>query len=353
MIDRDDLRAAVGAGLLSERQAAGLLALAGRRLSTRAATRAVDEPFELFRGFNEIFIVVGLAILASGWLGVWALIAGTSNGFGTVWAVAGIVTAALIGLLSEYFVRRRRMVAPAIALAAAWSLNALWFWMLRFDSFTLLGGVETGVIAYPLLLTVLTIGAYWLRYRVPFAMALGALAAFGAVISALAAASGRTVPVSELFLLSASGPFAWGTLLFGLVLFAAAMRFDMSDPDRLTLRSANGFWLHVVAAPAIVNTLALTLIDAGGPVALLLLAVLLAAIAAVAVVIDRRSFLISAVGYVVALISLVTEGVGSGAVAVLLLGAGLVGLGSGWQGVRRRLVPLVPDRLRAGLPPSA
>jgi hypothetical protein len=27
-----------------------------------------DEPFELFKGFNEIFIVVGLVILTTGWV---------------------------------------------------------------------------------------------------------------------------------------------------------------------------------------------------------------------------------------------------------------------------------------------
>ena len=67
MISREDLRAAVGSGLLSEAQAASLAALADSRRGAREDLSPGDEPFELFRGFNEIFIVDGLLILASGW----------------------------------------------------------------------------------------------------------------------------------------------------------------------------------------------------------------------------------------------------------------------------------------------
>lgn len=351
MITRDDLRAAVAAGALSEAQAARLVTLADARTRGRAGPGTADEPFELFRGFNEIFVVVGLAILGTGWLGVWALVAGTSNGFGPVWAVASIATAAALTALAEYFVRRRRMVAPAIALACAWTVTAFWFWATRLDALSLFGGLEPAALVGPLALTTATVAAFWWRYRVPFAMAIIAACAFAVLIAGIAAASGQAADLSEIFLLSASGPFAWGTLAFGLGLFALAMRFDMSDPHRMTLRAANGFWLHVAAAPAIVNTLALTLLAQGGA-ALAALAVLLAGIAAVAVVIDRRSFLISAVGYVVALIAQTAEGVGGGAVGTLLLGAGLVALGAGWSRVRAPLVARLPAGLRDRLPPA-
>jgi len=352
MITRDDLRAAVGAGLVSEAQAAGLVTLADQRVNARVSATAGEEPFELFRGFNEIFIVVGLWILGMGWFGVWALIAGTSNGFGTTWAIACIATAAVIAVLSEYFIRRRRMVAPAIALSIAWTFNAFWFWALRFDSFTLLGGVDPGIIALPLGLTVLTVAAFWWRYRVPFAMALMAAAAFGVVLSVLGAATGQDATFAGVFMLSGTGPFAWGTLIFGLALFSLAMWFDMSDPHRMTLRSANGFWLHVIAAPAIVNTIALSLLVSGQTWALVVLTAVLGIVAAVAVIIDRRSFLISAVGYTVAVVWTVSNG-GSAAIAILLLGAGLVGLGAGWQTVRAWIMGAVPDTLRDRLPPSA
>ncbi|MEL6586320.1 MAG: hypothetical protein AAFY65_16110 [Pseudomonadota bacterium] len=352
MITQDDLRAAVGAGLLTEAQAASLLTLATDRQTGRARAQGLDEPFELFRGFNEVFIVVGLGILGGGWIGIWQLAIFASGDFRTTTLMAGGLTALVLALLSEYFVRRRRMVAPALALTIGWAVNAVVFWLTLMDAYSVLGGVEWAGSVIPAGLTTLTIGAFWARYRVPFAMALMAVGAFAFLILALGTVAGDVRGWQDLFLLSASGPFAWGTLLFGIVLFAIAMWFDMSDPHRLSLRSANGFWLHVAAAPAIVNTLALTLIDDGSPVALAILAVVLCALALIAVIIDRRSFLISAVGYIVALVALVTEGEGTPSL-VLLLGAGLVGLGAGWQWVRARLLRPVPQLIRNGLPPSA
>jgi hypothetical protein len=154
-----------------------------------------------------------------------------------------------------------------------------------------------------------------------------------------------------MFRLSASGPFAWITLILGIAVFAVAMWFDMSDPHRVTRRSANGFWLHVVAAPALVNTVALSLLDQGGMANLILL-VILALFAIVAIVIDRRSFLIAAIGYIVALSLTVFRG-DSAALPILLLGIILLLLGAFWAPIRatflRPLAGVLPlDRL----PPS-
>ena len=76
MIERDDLKAAVGSGLISEKQAAGLISLSDSRRGARENLHPGDEPFELFKGFNEIFIVIGLLILASGWWGLAGLVLG-------------------------------------------------------------------------------------------------------------------------------------------------------------------------------------------------------------------------------------------------------------------------------------
>lgn len=40
-------------------------------------------------------------------------------------------------------------------------------------------------------------------------------------------------------------------LVAALAVFALAMRYDISDPHRLTLRSDIAFWLHLAAAPAL------------------------------------------------------------------------------------------------------
>ena len=118
-----DLRAAVAAGHLTEAQAAGLTALAQARAGRRAAMPRIDEPFELFRGFNEIFVSIGVILLMSG-LGYfapaerWYLFAGNARGLPDAGSIYGwtIFTGILIWGLAEYFTRRRRMVAPSIIL---------------------------------------------------------------------------------------------------------------------------------------------------------------------------------------------------------------------------------------------
>jgi hypothetical protein len=90
-ISRDDLRAAVASGTLSEAQAASLVVLAEERAGVRAHLSGLDEPFELFKGFNEIFIVVGLVILYMGFAGVTGMsVLGTTSGYilGMVYAGA-------------------------------------------------------------------------------------------------------------------------------------------------------------------------------------------------------------------------------------------------------------------------
>ena len=69
MIDTDDIRAAVGAGIVTEAQAASLTALADSRRGARENLSAGDEPFELFRGFNEVFVMLGLSssLVEAGW----------------------------------------------------------------------------------------------------------------------------------------------------------------------------------------------------------------------------------------------------------------------------------------------
>ena len=129
------------------------------------------------------------------------------------------------------------------------------------------------------------------------------------------------------------------------------MIFDMSDPHRVTRRSANGFWLHVVAAPALVNTIALTLLerDSNGANALLLL--ILAVFAIIAIIIDRRSFLIAAIGYIVVLSTTVLEGEGAAA-TILILGIILLILGAFWEKIRAVILRALPFLPLHRLPPT-
>ncbi|MEJ6389935.1 hypothetical protein [Gymnodinialimonas ulvae] len=347
-ITRDDLRAAVGAGLMSEAQAASLISLAEERDGLRARRTGLDEPFELFKGFNEIFIVVGLTVLYLGWSGAtgFSLLAAT-NGW-VLGMVFGCVSMIGVALLARYFTLRRRMVAPSIALAIMFGLSAVQF----SGSFGAMLDLNLqGVLITSAGLAGLALVGYYFFFRVPFTVALIAVSVVVVAFGVATLNGALPTSVEDIFLLSADGPFAVLTIVLGLIGLIIAMAFDMSDPHRVTRRAASGFWLHVIAAPAIVNTVALTLFengDAGSKVALVMF---VTAMAVFAVIIDRRSFLVSGVGYVVALSISVVEGEGAFFV-ILLLGAGLVLLGAQWEAMRgaiMRALPVFPGKNR--LPP--
>ena len=350
MMDRDDLRAAVGAGIVTEGQAASLTSLADSRRGARTDLAVGDEPFELFKGFNEVFIVVGLLILAMGWAGVVgvAYAAEITNPQQAA-MLYGSIGALIIWAMSEYFIRRRRMVGPAIALSILFTGNAAIGLTAYFAQPFMVAQQDYASLPLPFILGTAAIGVFWYRFRVPFAMAMIAVGFFIVAILMAATSQGTPQDSSDLFLLSAGGPFAWITLVLGLLVFAVAMAFDMSDPHRVTRRSANGFWLHVVAAPALVNTLALTLLDRNAHWALLGVMLIFALIA---IVIDRRSFLIAAIGYIVALASTVFDGETT-ALTVLILGIILLLLGAFWEKFRARLLRLMPRFVPLHrLPPS-
>lgn len=354
MIGTDDIRAAVASGLLSERQAASLTALAHARSGARADLSAGDEPFELFRGFNEIFIMVGLTILATGWIAVVALfVAGDLSTWRTTLFSLSLVTAAFVWGLSEYFIRRRRMIGPAILLTLMFTATAAFGLANWLAQVFMVAQQDYSSLILPGLLTVAIVGVFWLRFRVPFAMAVMALGLFATALTAAATRSGTPASVQEIFIFSADSSFAWITLALGLATFALAMVFDASDPHRVTRRASQGFWLHLVAAPMIINTVALSVLSAQGSNAALV--AIMAVFAVVAVVIDRRSFLLAAIGYVVSVIVTlepITEG-GNFGWLILGLGVFLVALGAFWARIRAALLHTLPlGRARTWLPPA-
>lgn len=353
MIDRDDLRAAVGAGIVSEAQAASLASLAHNRSNDRQGLTPGDEPFELFRGFNEIFIVLGLIILASGWAGVVGF--GMTDGvqdYRMQMTISGLVAAAILWLLSEYFIRRRRMIGPAIVLSLYFAVNAGASLISYFAQPFMVAQEDFSSLPLPMALTILAMALFWWRFKVPVAIAMMAVGTFALSMVLAANASGTPESLDQLFLLSAGGPFALITLALGILFFIIAMYFDMSDPHRVTRRSAQGFWMHVVAAPALINTIALTLITADTVAANVTLVAVLTLFAIVAIIIDRRSFLMAAIGYSVALASTIFEGENAYNM-ILILGIGLLLLGSFWERIRARLLALLPSFVPLHrLPPS-
>lgn len=339
-ISAGDIREAIDARELSETQAASVAELARSRNDERSRMSGLEEPFELFRGFNEILIVVGLCVLAVGWFGLNAPAVFSSNELSTgVWALIGMCGTVA---LANYFTVRRRMIAPSIALAVIFTVAA---WQMGHA----IGDAATGdpTLAYSIEAAVLTLllAGYYLLFRVPFAMALIALGIYATAFAFLALGGATPDSPRDLLLLSGEGPFAVLTIFLGLVFLAVALAFDMSDPHRLTRRAGAGFWMHVAAALALVNTVAATLYAQESASAQLLLVLFVMLMAVLAVVIDRRSFLIVGAGYIIALFfGLPEDPFGASTFALIAgLGFGLVVLGAQWQFARSWMMRILPD----------
>ncbi|WP_375264560.1 hypothetical protein [Planktotalea sp.] len=337
-LDKDDIRAAVASNILTEPQAASLMALADSRRGTRENMNGLDEPFELFRGFNEVFIVIGLVILYSGWMGLTGINSFLSDNANGSTLVYGVISVVVTYALTRYFTLQRRMVAPSIMLVVLMGLSGL---QIGASLANLFGFDGASMIAFAATLSTLLLGAFYFVFRIPvtvFFIALGVFVATGALV----VQGGVNIPsVSDFFMLTNNGPYAYITIILGLIGLFIAMRFDMSDPHRVTRRASSGFWLHVIAAPAIVNTVALTLLEGGGVLNQIILLAFLAIMAIFAIIIDRRSFLVAGIGYIVALAITVLDG--NAAIVILILGLGLVFLGAKWEGLRARFMDALPS----------
>lgn len=355
----EDVRAAVAAGVLSEAQAAGLAAIAARRRGFREHLPEDDEPFEFFRGFSEIFITVGLILLFTGIGGLGRLLGGFGPG---ALLTTNALSAALAWHFAEYFTRHRRASLPSIALATFFALN-LTSLLVYLDAVTV-GTIGPERLALPTLVVasggLAAMLVYFWRFRLPFATFLAGI--FGAVVIFSTAGlldpgafADVRRPAQMFFDFRTSPTAALATLVFGLCAFFAAMHFDLRDPHRVSRYAASAFWLHLLAAPALVNAVIYTLYGLGGAAGNVATAAALAAVALLALVIDRRSFLTAGLVYLGLLIGLAMRAAGTASspvLTLLVLGAIVTILGTWWVPIRGSLLRALPDfAWKSRLPP--
>lgn len=353
MIGPADMKAAVAAGILSEAQAAHLCALAYDRAGKRAALPAEDEPFEFFKGFSEIFVSVGLIILLTGIALLLAWFGGP-----LILIVLPAICAAISWWWATYFTLERRMNLPSMVLAGSFGAG------IHLSALTILGQSGMPARATFVLAALVALGAMavWYRhFRLPFTMfilglfGLQALYGLTASVESLAGFAGGLG--GGVFDLRNSPHFAIATLIFGIAAFAGGMWFDTRDPHRLGRHAATAFWLHMLAAPALVNTVAMTLFNIGGSAGMAATAAALALIACLALIIDRRSFLTAGIAYIALVISWAVRGgeaggLGHWATILLILGFLITALGTWWVPLRRRLMQVLPDFPgKSSLPP--
>ncbi len=353
-MDRQKIEAARKAGVLDEAKAAELEAFLASERGPGASSD--DENLRFLANFNDIFISIGLVLLTIGLsLGSTLMLAGTGNAL-----IISLPVLIALWLMLEYFAGRRRLLLPSMTL----SLLFTWFTMFLvgvvaagFGSVDAAGetalssassglGVISGISDaletfgfWSATGAVLASGAIYVRFRLPFALFLMAIAiAFGLYTFA--------------FSTDGAGSIIGGTasLLIGLGTLLAAIFFDARDPERKSLSSDNAFWLHFAAAPQIM--LGLRAIFSGGaysslsgPEAIPLLFAL-AVFSILSLALNRRALIAAGLLSFWVALTAITSPDGSNlwglATPLLLLGGGIVLLGAGWKTARRLVLRFMP-----------
>ena len=343
MYSESDLQSAVSAGALSHEAAEAFRAHAA---GMRSAPVADEEHFRLITGFNDIFVSIAAVLLLAAAAGIGAAIAP---------GVAGLLVAGAAWMLAEFFTKKRRMALPSIFLLLAFvgGVAAVPINILAEAEPHLSNQASTMIGAGIGLLAAGAAWFHWRRFMVPITVAAGAaglaVTAMALVVSAWMTVTGNRDPEPIML------PLVFAS---GLAVFVLAMRWDMSDPKRETRRSDVAFWLHLLAAPMIAHPLFNWLgvnegenIGALAAVGVLAIYVLMGA---VALAVDRRALLVSALAYVLVALTWLFREFGmvelNVALTGLVIGSALLALSAFWTPIRSALVQRLGPGLQAMLP---
>ena len=387
MLRNEDIEVGVTRGLITQAQADGLWQISRERHTARRFAGADDERFRFIGGFNDVFLALGVTLFAFGLTLLPAAFVGTSssgNPLTTVLTLVGPLIA--LWALAEFLTRKRRLILPSIVLAIA----ICWTGGFVLSSFATVpfraSGMSESEIANavgsvsPMFLAAMLVAiAFYLRFKLPFALL---IAAASLVIATINFLSNVVAPdIAPHVILPA-------ILCLGIAIFALAMTYDISDPQRLTRRSDCAFWLHILAAPLIVHSLVKSLATTVPATAtefrnpkifdllfttitfdtwtVTIILTVFVAMSLLALIIDRRALLVSTliyigtmIGYFISTINADTSGVAASTfspiafgIPLLAIGALVIFLGTTWTPLRTRIVATMPlSAIRNSIPP--
>ena len=380
MYSEEDLNSAVAAGALSAEAAASFRA---HMTQVREMPRGDEENFRLINSFNDIFVAIGVVImlLAAGAIGQaiadllapmpsfpdidagsdaqWdAYQAASQLNNGLSVCLAGILVAATAWPLAEFFTRRRRMAFPSILLLLAFVAAVF---ASAFGIGMTLGAMENETAGGLMIAGAGLIAAggawlHWRRFMVPITIAAGAGAVAITVVALIVATFDVAVGVSGE---NIGNILLVLTFLLGIAIFAFAMWWDISDRERITRRSDVAFWLHLLAAPMIAHPIfySLGVMDGGEAVGLggaLGVIAIYIVFGLVALAIDRRALLVSALAYVLAALTFLFDRFGAVelnfALTALVIGSALLTLSAFWTPIRNAIVSALPGGWQTRVP---
>lgn len=364
----DQIQAALNAGIITPAQAQsmldhGITPQLQQQASLRTGTplelgRPVDpglrggaamigneDDMRFMRSFSDIFIAIGIALLALGMLTMATLLGGKA-----MYLVAGLG----MWVLAEYFGRYRRAHLPTLFIAMAF-LGFIHLGMASLipDITAQLGiGGGIGGAIGGAGLTFAAMLAFYMRFRLPFCVALIAISLTMLVY----------VLINGLAPGALAGNFGLYLIAAGGALFLAALLYDARDPARLSRFADNAFWLHFAAAPMILHGIAIKLLSSNvvnlfgwipvpnlGQNDALALLLVITGLAVLSLAINRRALLVSSLGYAGLAIAVLIRNSGIDfttviAATFLLLGGVIVFLGAGWHQARGALLRILPTR---------
>lgn len=358
MYSESELDGAVKAGILSPE---ALVALRAHIAAQRGeASTADDEQVRLITGFNDIFVTIACALV---------IFAGATAGR----SFGGLLVAIASWGMAEMFTRRRRMALPSIVLMLAFTIGlGVFVGMMVNGALTPheivhnyldyenrpqhyvsqeLYPWQTALIgASAALAAGLGALAHWQRFHVAITVAAVVAALVLLILSGVAAATGSKLE-SNAFIAPAA-------LVCGLGVFAFAMRWDLADPARTSLKADIAFWLHLLAAPLISHPLFYWMgvtqgdaISTGTAVGVIALYV---GFGIVALAVDRRALLVSALAYVLIALARLFDKAGhveqSVAITALVIGSALLALSAFWGVIRSTVLSQLPPALTLRLP---
>ena len=359
MIDRDDLRAAVNAGVLSSEQATRLEAFLVNRAKSGDEGAGESENLRFLANFNDIFITIGLLILFGGLSALLGALVGPNLESSGAPFLIGSIMVLIIGSvawgLMEYFCARRRMLLPSMFLAIIVTLCGTLIGLLfavkflagdtaTLEDLSLLEGVRTGgrIGIASFVGGFLGSLAIFRRFGLPFSLALMAIAAAGTVYTFIFAFG----DMMDLW----SG---MAVFLMGLATLAVAILYDMRDPERVTRASDNAFWLHLAAAPQVIyglqGVITGSAFDRGSGMEAIIILIALIALAILSLALNRRALIAASLITFIYTLSIVfseqgVDGLTTFITVSLIIGGGVVFIGAGWKTARRAVLKFFPSR---------
>lgn len=298
------------------------------------------------RGFHDILITIGVVVVLIG-----------------LWGLGGLLaTLPVILVLAEILVRRQRLALPSVALTLAFThwvgMAALLVTSNHPEHWRPVAVALVFAATFPIPLLLF----YW-RYRVPLALATLLLSTALLCVLALLFIIDKGLGID----FTSDDHFVLLLLSFlagALGVFAVAMHYDISDPQRLTTRSDTAFWLHLAAAPALLYALmGLVFLSNGGGIRwdgqagigqAMTAIVIVALFMLVGLIIDRRAFvtsgLLSLGGAIWTMLSQTGASLDNYVfIAFAVVGVTVLVIGIFWQKLRRIVMRLLPETMTARL----